>query len=236
MTRISERHRSNANYTDLPLRDHEQIAAMASRIEDEVDDDEREELQTNSGINGKVRSVADPLAVPFCRALLIIDNFCQSCLLGIDSLIWPWCFPIDIMHALYENIMPQLLSLWQGTYKTGQILGSDKAKHQDAFVLPKGVWATIAKEIASSNHTTPAQTAPRVGDITKKSFWTAETYSYFLMFLGPVILKGRLPAPYYAHFILLSEIAKRVTSQEICLQELPVLHRKIVTWVKAFEK
>ncbi|KAJ9116524.1 hypothetical protein QFC24_006691, partial [Naganishia onofrii] len=53
MTRISERHRSNANYEDLPLRDHEQIVAMALRIEDEVDEGEREELQTNSGINGK---------------------------------------------------------------------------------------------------------------------------------------------------------------------------------------
>ncbi|KAJ9105469.1 hypothetical protein QFC21_001840 [Naganishia friedmannii] len=176
MTRISERHRSNVNYADLPLRDHEQIAAMASRIEHGVDEDERKELQTNSGINGK------------------------------------------------------------RTYKTGQTLGSDKAKHQDAFVIPKGAWATIAKEISRSNHTTPAQTAPRVGNITKKSFWTAETYSYFLMFLGPVVLKGRLPAPYYAHFILLSGIAKRVTSQEISLQELPVLHRKIVVWVKAFEK
>ncbi|KAJ9110803.1 hypothetical protein QFC22_006659, partial [Naganishia vaughanmartiniae] len=211
MTRISERHRSNANYADLPLRDHEQIAATASRIEHGVDADEREELQTNSGING------------------------ESCLLGIDSLIWPWCFPIDIMHVLYENIMPQLLALWQGTYKTGQTLGSSKAKHQDAFVIPKGVWATIAKEISKSNHTTPAQTAPRVGNITKKSFWTAETYSYFLMFLGPVVLKGRLPAPYYAHFILFSEIAKRMTSQEISYQELPVLHSKIVVWVKAFE-
>ncbi|KAJ9110221.1 hypothetical protein QFC22_006753 [Naganishia vaughanmartiniae] len=176
MTRISERHRSNANYADLPLRDHEQIAATASRIEHGVDADEREELQTNSGING------------------------------------------------------------EGTYKTGQTLGSSKAKHQDAFVIPKGVWATIAKEISKSNHTTPAQTAPRVGNITKKSFWTAETYSYFLMFLGPVVLKGRLPAPYYAHFILFSEIAKRMTSQEISYQELPVLHSKIVVWVKAFEK
>ncbi|KAJ9093440.1 hypothetical protein QFC21_005451 [Naganishia friedmannii] len=124
----------------------------------------------------------------------------------------------------------------QGNYKTAQTLGDAKARHQDGFVLSKKTWTTITKEIASSNSTTPAQIAPRVGNITKKSFWTAETYSYFLMFLGPVVLKGRLPAPYYAHFVLLSEIAKQITSQEINVEELAMLHRQIVSWVKAFEK
>jgi hypothetical protein len=140
------------------------------------------------------------------------------------------------MHVLCENVMPQLLSLWQGNYKTAQTLGDAKARHQDGFVLSKKTWATITKEIASSNRTTPARTAPRVGNITKKSFWTAETYSYFLMFLGPVVLRGRLPAPYYAHFVLLSEIAKQITSQEISVEELTMLDRQIVSWVKAFEK
>lgn len=162
--------------------------------------------------------------------------YLQSCWFDIDSIRCPWSFPVDLMHVLYENIMPQLLALRQGTYKTQQTLGNAKAKHGDDFVLPKSVWTTMCREVELSNHTTPAQTAPSVGHLMTKTHWTAETHSYFLMFLGPILLRHRLPDRYYDHFISLSEIAKRLTMQEIETDQLPSLRRDIVRWVQGFER
>ncbi|KAI5448975.1 hypothetical protein NCC49_005708 [Naganishia albida] len=84
--------------------------------------------------------------------------------------------------------------------------------------------------------TTPSQAVPRIGNIKNKSFWTAETYSYFLMFLGPIVLKDRLPEKYYKHFILLSEITKKLAMLEIEWDALEGLHKGIVRWVRAFEQ
>lgn len=55
------------------------------------------------------------------------------------------------------------------------------------------------------------------------------------MFLGPVVLKGRLPEKYYKHFILLSEIMKKLTMLEIEWDALEALRRGIVRWVRGFE-
>lgn len=132
--------------------------------------------------------------------------------------------------------MPQLLALWQGTYKTQQTLGNAKAKHSDDFVLPKSLWTTMSREVELSNHTTPAQIAPSVGHLVTKTHWTAETHSCFLMFLGPILLRHRLPDRYYDHFISLSEIAKRLTLQEIEKNQLPSLRRDIVRWLQGFER
>lgn len=139
------------------------------------------------------------------------------------------------MHLLFENIAPQLISLWRGTYKAEMILGKKKAKLNKAYVVSASDWATIEEEVRRSNKTTPSQAVPRVGNIKNKSFWTAETYSYFLMFLGPIVMKGRLPDKYYKHFIALSEITKALTRLEIEKAALEGLHASIVRWVKGFE-
>jgi hypothetical protein len=140
------------------------------------------------------------------------------------------------MHVLFENIAPQLISLWKGTYKAELIIGTKKAKLKEDYVISAADWSVIEEEIRRSNKTTPSQAVPRVGSIKNKSFWTAETYSYFLMFLGPIVLKGRLPEKYYKHFILLSEITKKLTMLEIEWDALEGLHKGIVRWVRAFEQ
>lgn len=148
----------------------------------------------------------------------------------------PWSFPLDLMHLLYENIMPQLMALWQGSYKVKQTLRDAKAKHKSSFVISQKTWQKIRNEVKRSNHTTPSQIAPHVGDILTKTHWTADTHSYFLMFLGPIVLRNRLPQEYYKHFIQLSEIAKRLTMQEIAYESLPKLRKDIMRWVKGFER
>lgn len=140
------------------------------------------------------------------------------------------------MHLLFENIAPQMISLWRGTYKAEMILGKKKAKLKKEYVVSPADWATIEAEVSRSNKTTPSQAVPRVGNIKNKSFWTAETYSYFLTFLGPIVMKGRLPEKYYKHFVALSKITKALTMMEIEDHGLEALHQSIVRWVRGFEQ
>jgi len=141
-----------------------------------------------------------------------------------------------MMHVLFENIAPQLIMSWRGGYKNEKDdKGKDKPDDRD-FVFSDAAWEEIKAEVASSNTMVPSQFAPYVNPIDKKSYWTAEVYSYFLMFLGPIILKDRLPDKYYRHFIKLSEITKAIIKVEITKVEVDSLRLEIVNWVQEFEK
>lgn len=175
-----------------------------------------------------------------CVTLIVLgllpDFTRQTSFFSVDSLDCPRSYPVDLMHVLFENIAPQLISLWKGTYKAELIIGTKKAKLRKDYVISAADWSVIEEEIHRSNKTTPSQAVPRVGNIKNKSFWTAETYSYFLMFLGPIVLKDPLPEKYYKHFILLSEITKKLAMLEIEWDALEGLHKDIVRWVRAFEQ
>jgi hypothetical protein len=141
-----------------------------------------------------------------------------------------------MMHVLFENISPQLLALWRGKYKNDK---DDKGKDVDDsrdFVFDEATWEAIKAEIQASNKLVPSQFAPYVNPIDRKSFWTAETHSYFLMHLGPIILWDRLPRPYYQHFLAISEITKKVVQIEITNDEVDQLERDLLKWVRDFEK
>lgn len=235
MTRKTERSKNNPDYANLPLRDHKGTARIAREIEHAEDEADAKSLVDQYGINGRVRHfeiITSPVATHSDRALPRL----QACFFDIDSIQCPWSFPLDLMHVLYENIMPQLMALWQGTYKVSQTLQDAKAKHKAPFALSPNTWRSIRKEVKLSNHTTPSQIAPHVGDILTKTHWTADTQSYFLMFLGPIVMRNRLPPEYYKHFILLSEIAKRLTMQEIAYAQFATLRKDILSWVKGFER
>ncbi|KAJ9091313.1 hypothetical protein QFC20_007659 [Naganishia adeliensis] len=120
----------------------------------------------------------------------------------------------------------------KGEYKSAQILDNASGKHQADYVISDDVWEIIAKEIEASNRSTPSQTLPTVGPIKNKSQWTAETCSYFLMFLGPIVMKDRLPERYFQHFVALSDLAKSLTATEIPLVALQGLENSAVQWMK----
>lgn len=228
LTRRKPASYENPDYGNLPLRFHQTVRGQAQIIEGTKQDKAKRRLQMLHGIRGKVRLLGHPADTYTYAASLQTSLFC------IDSLDCPRSYPIDLMHLLFENIAPQLISLWRGTYKTELITSKKKETLKQDYVISSHDWSAIEEEIRRSNKTTPSQAVPRVGNIKNKSFWTAETYSYFLMFLGPVVLKGRLPEKYYKHFILLSEITKRLTMLEIKWDALEGLHRGIVR-LRGFE-
>ncbi|KAJ9112909.1 hypothetical protein QFC19_000464 [Naganishia cerealis] len=153
----------------------------------------------------------------------------------IGSIEFPWSFAADVMHILLENIMKELLTIWEGKYKLS-LTNELGVSSVEEYVLPRSIWDAIDVEVSTSNSTIPAQMARWLGSITKRGYWTAETYSYFLMHLGPIVLKGRLPPYYYDHYLQLSNLSKLLTKLEITVDENSKIRSGLVEWVKGFER
>ncbi|KAG8909208.1 hypothetical protein FRC03_000179 [Tulasnella sp. 419] len=114
--------------------------------------------------------------------------------------------PFDFMHLMFENNVPNLMKIWMGTYKN---LDEDKG----SYVIESGIWETIGKEMVASNKTIPAAFNRSMPNITTNmSDFTAESWSWWICYLAPILLRGRLDDIYYQHLLELRDIIL------ICLQ------------------
>jgi hypothetical protein len=136
------------------------------------------------------------------------------------------------MHILFENIIKQLLGMWDGSPVTRR--GRSK---QEPWVVSVADWDSISDDIVHSGKWIPTSIARNINvPLDNRSSWTAQTWSFFLMYLGPILLQGRLPNPYYRHFVQLSAIARSLTRVVIPRTDVAALHRQLGEWVRSFEK
>ncbi|KAJ9103759.1 hypothetical protein QFC21_002221 [Naganishia friedmannii] len=190
-----------------------EIKAKADEIEYHVDYGfNKKDLQKGSGING------------------------ESGLSVIGSINYSKSFPLDLMHVPFENILPQLLSMWGGTYKGAMITGQKSGKLKNEWVLSSSDWHDINNDVLSSNSIIPAQLARMMGSVNARGYWTANTYAHFMKFLGPIVLKGGLPDRYYKNFVLLSETVKVLIGMDMKKCKLAALGTALVIWVRDFER
>ncbi|GJF00485.1 transposase family Tnp2 domain-containing protein [Phanerochaete sordida] len=193
---------------DLPLRTHDEFLAQAREVERAATNAAANELAKECGIKG----------VPVL-----------SCL---SSLSFPLSFPYDFMHELWENVMPNLVSLWVGDYK-----GLDEGR--EPYELHRDGWANIGKATAAASNTIPSAFGPRLGDISdpaQRKQYTADMWSFWTLHLAPALLKGKFRhQKYYDHFLELVRLLN------ICLQfgntadEISQLRSGFSDWVRKFE-
>jgi hypothetical protein len=138
------------------------------------------------------------------------------------------------MHVFYENIMKAMLGLWQGTYKAAMMTGRDEL--DEDYVVPERQWQLIDEEVAESTKLVPAQMAPSISSVSERGYWNADTYAYFMMHLGPIVMKNRLPARYYNHFVDLADLVQLSTRIEITETEVRRIELGFVSWVQEFER
>lgn len=99
---------------------------------------------------------------------------------------------IDYMHCVLEGVTKSLLNLWfSSSHKKESFNVSDKIQEVDKRLL----------QIKPPNDITRC---PRKIENEIK-YWKASEFRSFLLFYGPVVLRGILPIEHYTHFILLSE-------------------------------
>ena len=193
--------------SQLPIRTHEKLLEQASEVEMAPNNVTRERLAKKYGIKG----------IPV--------------LSSISSISFPSSFPFDFMHLIWENLVPNLIEFWTGTFKD--------LDHQDKdYFIEPHVWNEIGAATAASRATIPYAFGAAVPNIATKRFqMNAEMYSNWTLFIAPVVLRGRFKKPqYYKHFMRLVEILKLCLSLEISNAMLNQIDEGFRRWVEEYEK
>ena len=139
-------------------------------------------------------------------------------------------FPFGLMHLLFENNAPNLVLHWKGTYKT---LTPD----EDPYALDPATWVQIGKETANTVHTNPSSMVCAMPNIDiHASRFTAESWAFWITWIAPYVMEGRLPRVHYDHLILFTHIIKAATSLEITEDMLDKLDDDVRLWHAQYEE
>jgi hypothetical protein len=191
----------------LPLRSHKQFIEQANEVRTASSQANANRLSKTYGIKG-----------------LPVLSF-------IPSLTFPGSFPYDFMHLIWENLLPNLVLLWTGQFK-------DLDEGTGSYEFARTVWDAIGEATAASGSTIPSAFGPRVPNIAKaKSNFIADSWSFWGLYLAPVLLRNRFKRPiYYDHFISLVRLLHICLKFEITTEELDTLRTGFIQWVKKYEQ
>lgn len=192
---------------NLPLRTHDELMAHAHQVQFAHSAAEEDRLAKEYGIKG----------VPLLSA--------------ISSLSFPHSFPYDFMHLMWENVVKNLMQLW-----TGQFKGLDTGSED--YELDPAIWEAIGAASAASGDSIPYVFGPRPPNVASdKTSWTADTRSFWIQYVAPVLLQGRFKhRKYYDHFILLVKLIRKCLQFEITELEVEEIRAGFIQWVQKYEE
>ena len=134
------------------------------------------------------------------------------------------------MHAIYINLFKALIKLWRGEFK-----GLDAGTGD--YIIPPSIWAQIGIETRNAVKTIPASFVRSMPNIDNDfGNFTAEDSAFWMTWLAPYLLAGRLPEPYYSHLLKLVNIVKICTGFGIEMVEHAKLSVTIYHWRLKYEK
>lgn len=191
----------------LPLRTHDELLNQARKAQSASTKAERKRLATKFGIRD----------VPALSQL--------------SSLEFPTSFPFGFMHLIFENLIPNMVNIWQHLF-------DPSLPDDDDFVIPPEVWKLIAEAGASSGTTIPSAFGAKIPNIvTERHFFTAEKWLSWTLFVAPTALCGRFRKPkYYAHFMRLVGLIKKCLQFKISTPEMEEMEAGFRRWVEEYEK
>jgi hypothetical protein len=149
----------------------------------------------------------------------------------LSSLSFPTSFPYEFMHLIWENLLPNLIDLWTKDFK-----GLDAGRED--YRLPKSVWSAIGQASAACGSSIPAAMGPRPFNVaTDANRWTADSRSFWALFLGPVLLERRFKKEkYYQHFIDLITLLNICLKFEYTKADITTIRAGFIKWVEDYEQ
>ena len=192
--------------TALPLRTEAEILQQAQEVRDAPSKAQGGRLSKEYGIKG----------IPLLSYL--------------KSLLFPQSFPYDFMHLIWENLIPNLILLWTGEYK-----GLDEGTEE--YKLAPKVWEAICAAGATSGSTIPSVFGAHTPNLaSNKSACSAEVWSFWTLYLGPVLLRQRFrQTRYYNHFLRLVKLLHMCLQFEITKDEVQIVREGFIKWVSDYE-
>jgi len=152
-------------------------------------------------------------------------------LASLNSLNFPFSFPLDFMHLIFENLIPNLVRHYTGTFK-------DLDSGIEDYELPKEVWSEICKAGSASGDTIPSSFGSRMPNIeTERSSMMAEAWGFWSMYLAPILLQNHFShRRYYDHFLKLVRLVHKCISFELKRSEVNEIRQGFQDWVLEYEE
>ncbi|KAG8707528.1 hypothetical protein FRC08_000441 [Ceratobasidium sp. 394] len=140
------------------------------------------------------------------------------------------CAPYDIMHLLFENLVPNMIRHWTGTFKH---LDQGTGNYE---IAPKA-WKAIGRLTHEAESTIPAAFVGTLPNIEQdRNLYKAEAYAFWAQYIGPIVLQGRLPQRYHRHYLLMREIILMTVQVDITNDDINRLERMVNRWVNQYEE
>ena len=201
--------RSDDSYSpaDLPMRNHPTFIKQAHQVLAAETIKEADGLSKEYGIKG------------------------LSVLSGLGSLDFPLSFPFDFMHLIFENLIPNLVHHYTGTFK-GLDCGTED------YLIPQDEWLQVCATGEASGDTIPTAFGARIPNLeTDRSAMTAEKWAVWAMLLAPILLRNRFPdQKYYDHFMKLVHLINMCVSWVLKRDELEEIRVGFQEWVEEYEE
>jgi hypothetical protein len=135
------------------------------------------------------------------------------------------------MHLIWENLIPNLILLWTGNFKT--------LDHSNqGYVITKTVWEAIGEATEAAGKTVPAAFGARLPNIAlEKAHLTVEMRSIWTIYLAPTLLRGRFQHErYYKHFLELVSLLTLCLEFQLSESQIDELEEGFKIWVVKYEK
>jgi hypothetical protein len=157
-----------------------------------------------------------------------IKGLCILFVLG--SLAFPSSFPYDFMHLIWENLIKNLVLLWTSDFKGLDDEGA-------GYTLADGIWAG-GKATAESKQNIPSAYGAGLPDLSADGVRiTAEMWSFWTLFVGPILLRRKFHDEcYYLHFVELVRLLHICLKFEMTRNDIQTICEGFVNWVKHYEE
>ena len=202
-----EQHRFSLDPLHLPLRAHRDWADATAQL-------------ANTNLVKDHKALAMELGIKGMPALTRVGSIDYA--RGV-----PW----DFMHLLFENVVKNLVHLWMGKFK-----GLDAGKED--YIIPPEIWKEVGQETVDAVKDIPSAFVRSLGNLAEdSSYFTAEGWAFWFMYLAPILLQGRFQKnSYYDHLCELADIIKICIKFSLKHEEIDELEAHIADWVKEYER
>ena len=126
-------------------------------------------------------------------------------------------FVLDYMHLVCLGVVRRMIMFWK----------SGPKKIRLGFRLLDD----ISTALVNCKSYIPREFARQPRSLKEVDRWKATEFRQFLLYTGPVVLKNRLPAHVYSHFMCLSVAMRILLSDSLCVQYCDYAKRLLVYFV-----
>ena len=131
-------------------------------------------------------------------------------------------FPLDYMHMVCLGVVRRLLNLWLRGPRHVR-LSSNQAK-------------VISDEMTSFQAHFPVEFSRKPRSLVEINNWKATEFREFLLYTGPVVMKGKVSEDIYANFLRLSVAMRLLLSPKLAADYSDYCGKLLLCFVKSFSQ